>query len=656
MTKTNIPIQISSVCVTTYNSYDDVARLRPGVEFFDDREDLELTLTQSGLGVLLTILNSRRLRGEAPQNIRRTLLIELINTADNTLVDRTELSVKMDYNDLIDERRVDFPFPYNSCSSLAAYKIVVRDKTSGYWLGEKKFNLINRVVRDNPVETWFENLRGGLMFTRYNGGLMFKQVQGLDEGVVIAVYEFRPDFDEKFHPIPEFEVRVYRPDGSLDSSFLRAECVNRDEHIYSISKAVDIMLRRGVYYVEFVCLDVAVAGFAFGSDGPLLKGSFTGEDLESLIEYSPEAAMTRYQAAKKAGKFDGDDEETPDDEAVPEGAPEDKSDGMTEEEFDAMLDRYIEVQKENMEEEVEEEEKEQEEEDEEEEAPDPDVLMPISNLVGLENVKKKLSTYECMVRFNRMRADHGLPWDTTPLHAMFLGSPGTGKTTVAKRMGMMLHRAGVLSKGHVVVRERSTLLGQFYSSEGENTLKALEEARGGILFIDEAYQLYQPDDRKDPGKFVIETLLSALADPARRDWMLILAGYSDEMRRMFEMNPGFKSRIPESNIYVFDDFSEEELIEIARRYIDMRKFLLSPEAEAALKDRLAADYAARDKSFGNARHVLNLIQSEILPAMAVRVMESGATDKETLTLIRACDIPAPVPPTDNSRPKIGFRA
>lgn len=284
-------------------------------------------------------------------------------------------------------------------------------------------------------------------------------------------------------------------------------------------------------------------------------------------------------------------------------------------------------------------------------------LVSLDHLTGLASVKTKLTVYEKLVRFNKMRADNGFPVAAAPLHAMFLGSPGTGKTTVAKMMGVMLRRAGVLSRGHVVVRERSMLLGPNYSMEETNTLKAIEEAQGGILLIDEAYQLYQPNDPRDPGRFVIETLLTALADESKRDWMLILAGYPDEMRRMFEMNPGLKSRIPDTNIYDFEDFTKTELMEIAERYFRRQEYVLSADARETLACRLASDYANRDKSFGNARHVINLIQTEIIPAMAVRVVSSGWAEPEELTEIQACDIPRPTGRMLRvERPRIGFCA
>lgn len=281
---------------------------------------------------------------------------------------------------------------------------------------------------------------------------------------------------------------------------------------------------------------------------------------------------------------------------------------------------------------------------------------PIDNLIGLKSVKEKLSVYEKVVLFNKMRKDYDLSAPSLPLHALFLGSPGTGKTTVAKMMGYMLAKAGVLSRGHVVVRERATLLGPNYSMEESNTLKAIDEAQGGILLIDEAYQLYQPADPRDPGRFVIETLMTALADGSRRDWMLILAGYHDETLRMFEMNTGLKSRIPESNIYVFDDYSESELLEIAERYLERHQYSLSAEARKALSRRLRADYLRRDKSFGNARHVINLIQTDILPAMAVRVISDFRPGVTSLSEIQADDIPAPVKTLSHSRQRIGYCA
>ncbi len=265
----------------------------------------------------------------------------------------------------------------------------------------------------------------------------------------------------------------------------------------------------------------------------------------------------------------------------------------------------------------------------------------LDELVGLCDVKRKLSDCDHLVRFFQMRRQQGLPAQSFPLHALFLGSPGTGKTTVAKLMGALMRDAGVLSKGHVVVKERSSLINQYYGSAEQRTHDAIEEAQGGILFIDEAYQLYAPNEPKDPGKDVIQSLLTVLADDQNRDIMVIMAGYTEQMLKMMEMNPGLSSRFPRSNHYVFDDYTPDELIEIARRYFASNAYQLSDEAEKALCKLLRSDYEHRQKDFGNARHVMNLIQTGILPSMARRIAQEANADRETLTLIQACDIPAP---------------
>lgn len=278
----------------------------------------------------------------------------------------------------------------------------------------------------------------------------------------------------------------------------------------------------------------------------------------------------------------------------------------------------------------------------------------LDSMVGLESVKTKVRSLEHLSRFNQLRTKAGLPCYNPPLHAMFMGSPGTGKTTVAKIIGTILHEAGVLSSGHVVVRERATLLGQFYNSESEKTLKALKEAQGGILFIDEAYQLNQSDDPRDPGRFVLETLMTALADESKRDWMLILAGYTGPMMDMMKINPGLGSRIPSTNYYHFEDFSPEQLKLIADSYFSANGFTLTSSATRALNRLLDSDYQNRGDDFGNARHVINIIQTGILPAMATRIagIEHPTTDE--LSTIRTSDIPAPVLANIRRRMTVGF--
>lgn len=421
--------------------------------------------------------------------------------------------------------------------------------------------------------------------------------------------------------------------------FAEPRCTNSDDFKdniwcveYPFTTAYD---RNGVFYAELLCMEYPIAGFVFATDEETESGKWFGTDIEPLDEYSANAVMDRWIAIQH---------------------PESHSPQAETMDFDKLLDDFIAGQKEKADSDTDTDESDMDSENES--GNNESLLSTLDHLTGLRSVKEKLTVYERVVRFNKMRSERGLPSTTSPLHAMFLGSPGTGKTTVAKMMGAMLHRAGVLSKGHVVVRERATLLGQNYNSEAEKTIDAIEKAQGGILFIDEAYQLYQPSDPRDPGKFVIETLLTALADDSNRDWMLVLAGYSDQMKRMFDMNPGFKSRIPDSNIYIFDDFTESELMEIAEKYLERNNYTLSNDARLALTRRLNADYSRRDKTFGNARHVINMILTEILPAMAVRVITAGLDDDASLTEIQAADIPSPLPSLSlaSTRPRIGFVA
>lgn len=262
----------------------------------------------------------------------------------------------------------------------------------------------------------------------------------------------------------------------------------------------------------------------------------------------------------------------------------------------------------------------------------------LNELIGLENVKKKIEEYRSVVMLSKKRAMVGLPVVKPVLHAAFMGNPGTGKTTVAKIIGSMMKELGLLSSGHVVVEERSTLMGQNYASEQEKTLSALERAKGGILFIDEAYLLYKPDDPRDPGMNVIETLLTALADNERQDWMLLLAGYTEPMTRLLEQNAGLKSRIPEQNRFHFDDYSVDELMQIADLFCKQNGYELTDEARSKVRDRVEREYALKDNKFGNARFVNNLFKIEIVPAFSMRVNRLEDATRTDLSLIRPEDV------------------
>ena len=175
-------------------------------------------------------------------------------------------------------------------------------------------------------------------------------------------------------------------------------------------------------------------------------------------------------------------------------------------------------------------------------------IQKLKSLIGLDDIKKQILDHTALVKLNTIRASKGLHNRMPPMHMVFTGNPGTGKTTIAKYLGEIYHSIGVLSSGHVVVTDRSKLVGEFIGDAEKNTTNAISSASGGVLFIDEAYNLFVGGrgDKKDYGMRVIETLLTYLGSDDT-DMIVILAGYTGEMNSMLEANPGMKSRFP----YIF---------------------------------------------------------------------------------------------------------
>lgn len=264
----------------------------------------------------------------------------------------------------------------------------------------------------------------------------------------------------------------------------------------------------------------------------------------------------------------------------------------------------------------------------------------LERLIGLSQVKEQMARYCDLARLAQNRKKSGLHTPIPSLHAVFLGSPGTGKTTVARLYGAMLKELGLLSSGHVVREERSTLMGQNYASEQEKTLEALDKAKGGILFIDEAYSLYKPDDAKDPGRNVLETLLTAMEDDKKGDWALLLAGYTDEMAGLMSFNSGFSSRIPLQNRYHFEDYTVDELMAIADSYCAINNYILTEEARKALRNKVMHDYERRDRTFGNGRYIASMLSNEILQSMSLRLGKIQHPTLLQLMTIEKEDIPA----------------
>lgn len=629
------PIYVGQIQFYTYNQdqVDDLALIN---QFpFDDRSDFIAEPSLAGIAVKIAATNERFDSG-----VRRNVTLTLVDVTSRCEVASQSLKIILRRQECFKDYYAHFPA--DGIIPGHTFKLVIDDPIASHTIDQRVFRLIDANPLPHPAE-WYGACDGGVRPAWEDK--LYKSLT-TDDG---QKYYVRFSIEQKLgyrlpSVLPELELRLYVPDEEQPLvMFAEPRCTNSDDFKdniwyveYPFTTAYD---RNGVFYAELLCMEYPVAGFVFATDEETESGKWFGTDIEPLNEYSANAVMDRWIAIRH---------------------PESHSSQAETMDFDKLLDDFIAGQKEKTESETETETETNESDTDSDNEPEHDesLLSALDHLTGLRSVKEKLTVYERVVRFNKMRSERGLPSTASPLHAMFLGSPGTGKTTVAKMMGVMLHRAGVLSKGHVVVRERASLLGQNYNSEAEKTLDAIEKAQGGILFIDEAYQLCQPNDPRDPGKFVIETLLTALADDSNRDWMLVLAGYSEQMKRMFDMNPGFKSRIPDSNIYVFDDFTELELMEIAEKYLKRNNYTLSADARHALSARLNADYARRDKTFGNARHVINMIQTEILPSMAVRVITAGLSDETALTEIQAADIPAPVPSLSlaTTRPRIGFVA
>ena len=246
----------------------------------------------------------------------------------------------------------------------------------------------------------------------------------------------------------------------------------------------------------------------------------------------------------------------------------------------------------------------------------------LQQMVGLKQLKEDIQEARMMSLFLKERRELNLDLcGDSRYHMLFLGNPGTGKTTVARLVGKMYHQMGLLSKGHTVETCRTNLVGEYLGHTEKNTKEAIEEARGGVLFIDEAYTLIEGgSDTKDYGKEVINALLTVLSEP-NPDMIVILAGYEDKMKKLLKSNPGLKDRFPLR--FHFEDYTADELFQIAHNEFDRYKYLLSPEAETALRELIRRVVGWKQKDFGNARWVKQLVGNGILPAMAERVILSG---------------------------------
>jgi probable Rubsico expression protein CbbX len=259
-----------------------------------------------------------------------------------------------------------------------------------------------------------------------------------------------------------------------------------------------------------------------------------------------------------------------------------------------------------------------------------------TDLVGLLPVKTRIREIAALLLVDRLRKQFELSSETPTLHMCFTGNPGTGKTTVAVRMGEILKRLGYVREGHLVTVTRDDLVGQYIGHTAPKTKEVIKKAMGGVLFIDEAYYLYKPENERDYGQESIEILLQVMENN-RDDLVVILAGYKDKMDRFFQSNPGMRSRV--AHHIDFPDYGPGELSEIARLMLAEQNYRFSPEAEQAFKEYL--ELRMQLEHFANARSVRNALDRARL-RHANRLFARRATPlgKDDLVTIEAADIQA----------------
>jgi len=252
-------------------------------------------------------------------------------------------------------------------------------------------------------------------------------------------------------------------------------------------------------------------------------------------------------------------------------------------------------------------------------------MSDLNAMVGLDEVKQGIITMANSTRFRLQRRQQGLHTSgNMACHCIFTGNPGTGKTTVARQLGRLYHALGLLSRGEVVAVDRTRLVGRYIGETEENMKAVLEEARGNVLFIDEAYNLYDGSgDRKDFGGRVIDSLLTVLSQPDP-DMLVVFAGYEKEMDAMLNTNPGLTGRFPYK--YRFADYDADQLMLIATRLLERDEYILTDEAAALLHDSIVTTLSQPTPNFGNARWVEQYVSGGIIPAMANRIAATGSDD------------------------------
>ncbi|MDF2722888.1 MAG: spoVK [Paenibacillus sp.] len=244
-----------------------------------------------------------------------------------------------------------------------------------------------------------------------------------------------------------------------------------------------------------------------------------------------------------------------------------------------------------------------------------DIMKELDQMIGLDNIKELVYEIYALLQVGRYRGEAGLQSSQQVYHMLFKGNPGTGKTTVARIVAKLFQAMGILSKGHLIEVERADLVGEYIGHTAIKTRDLIKKALGGVLFIDEAYSLARGGE-KDFGKEAIDVLVKAMED-YKNQFVLILAGYSDEMDFFLETNPGLPSRFP--FMLDFPDYTIDQLAQIAELMVRERDYLFVPASLMKLRQLLAAEKNRCPGEFSNARYVRNLMERS-MRCQAVRLL------------------------------------